>query len=89
MERRHEEALKAVIEDLCGNSWTILEWQKIYRWFNVSKIHKRTHRLIYEMIEEICEQKGIAVKVVECSGYFLLLLGKDIKDYKEWAFEKE
>ena len=83
MERRHEDEMTTLIEELIDNGWVKIEWTKFYRWFGVSKLHPRAFRDFYSRIEEVESQKEIAIKMIENADSVILLVGARIGDFKK------
>lgn len=83
MERRHEEEMTAFIERLLKRGWNEVEWIDFYRWFGVTKLHKRAYRDFYQSVEEVSGQKGIALSIKSNSEKAVFVIGK-VDNYKDW-----
>ena len=94
MERFHEEEARRLFEELVDRGWVNITWARVYRWFGVSKLHKRAYRELLRTIKDAAKAKGGTMPQVGIisngSGYgseLLLVLQDRVDNFNSWGGE--
>ena len=90
MERHHEGELNIAIETLIDAGFVKIEWAKIYRWYGQERLSKKACQDLYERIEEVANQKNIAISYInnyapaaQGNGYCVLFVDSRTVSFKD------
>lgn len=69
LEKHHDIALKAKLDDLFLTGYCFLSWNELYHWFNITKIAKAPWREIAEQWNDLCERRDIPPPAIRARGF--------------------
>jgi hypothetical protein len=83
MEKRHENDLMAMLEEVQYRGWAHVETWRVYLWYNIDKIRKEPYRDLKRRWSELAGSKQHLYVSWTESG--LLLVGSQVKEIAEMA----